>query len=57
VNEEAQLEKARVGGNVCAVEDCGPNTGKAEAKFNLEQATKTQRESRGIALLFLLTQR
>ena len=57
MNEEAQLEKARVGGNVCAVEDCGPNTGKAEAKFNLEQATKTQRESRGIALLFLLTQR
>ena len=66
VNEEVQLEKPRVGGNVGAVEDCDPNTGKDKANFTLEQATKAhtleqatkaQRESRSIALLFLLTQR
>jgi hypothetical protein len=53
VNEEAQLEKPRVGGNVCAVEDCDTNTGKVKAKFTLEQATKAQRGSRDIALYFL----
>jgi len=53
VNEEAQMGKPRVGGNVCAVEDCDPNTGKAKAKFTLEQATKVQKGSRDIALFFL----
>ena len=42
VNEEAQLERPRVGGNVCAVEDCDPYTGEGKAKFSLEQARKAQ---------------
>ena len=53
VNEEAQLEKPRVGGNVCAVVDCDPHTGEAKANFTLEQATKSQRGSGSIALFFL----
>jgi hypothetical protein len=53
VNEEAQLEKPCVGVNVCAVVDCDPYTGEAKANFTLEQATKAQRGSGGIALFFL----
>jgi hypothetical protein len=49
---QCELRKPRVGGNVRAVEDCDPSTGKAKGHFTLEQATKVQKGSRSIGLFF-----